>query len=64
MIEANSKVDATLEIFRGGSHPLIFYREELRGRAPIIRWPEPGLVSPLFGDCWFAFCVCVRKMSR
>ena len=34
LIEANSEIDATLDKFRGGSHPLTFYKEELPGGAP------------------------------
>ena len=34
LIEANSEMDATLDKFRGGSHPLAFYMEELLGGAP------------------------------
>ena len=34
LIKTNSDMDATLDKFRGGSHPLAFYREELLGRPP------------------------------
>ena len=34
LIKANSDMDATLDKFQGGSHPLAFYREELSGGAP------------------------------
>ena len=34
LIKANFYMDATLGKFRGGSHPLTFYKEELSGGAP------------------------------
>ena len=34
LIKSNFDMDTTLDKFRGGSHPLAFYREELLGRAP------------------------------
>ncbi|CAI8609842.1 unnamed protein product [Vicia faba] len=60
LIKANSDMDATLDKFLGGSHPLAFYREELLGGTPNSTIPLLVQACMVKFDVW---CILVDQGS-